>query len=139
MGVGVKVARALTAGAFGGLVNSLGIWFFGLLGITPALGFNMVPELTPAWLLPRIIPSALWGLLFLLPFWNDRIYRKGMVLSLPLWLVMLFLVFPKKMHAGMMGLKLGAGAPVWALFFTLVWGIAAAFWLASIWKEQDRD
>ena len=136
MKVAINIIRVVVAGAFGGLVNSLALWAFGALGITPALGFNMAPPLTMAWLMPRIIPSALWGLLFLLPFWKESLVKKGMVLSLPLWLLMLFMVFPRKMQAGMMGLKLGAGAPVWALIFTLLWGISAALVLQYIWKEK---
>lgn len=131
----VNILRVLTAGAFGGLVNSLAIWLFGAAGITPGLGFQLTPPLTMAWLMPRIIPSALWGLLFLLPFWKTALFRKGVLLSIPLWLVMLFMVFPKKMDAGMLGLKLGPAAPLWALFFTLLWGLAAALWLQYVWKE----
>lgn len=132
----VKILRVLLAGAFGGLVNSVALWAFGAAGITPALGFQMTPPLTMAWLMPRIIPSALWGLLFLLPFWDRALVKKGMVLSLPLWLIMVLMVFPKKMGAGMFGLKLGAAAPLWALFFTLLWGLAAALVLDFVWKEK---
>lgn len=129
-----KFFMALTAGAFGGLINSLAIWICGVLGVTPALGFNFTPALTLSWLIPRMVPSALWGLLFLLPFLKDFVYRKGMILSLPLWLVMLLLVFPKKMQAGMFGLDLGAGAPFWTLVFTLLWGLSAAFFLKMTQK-----
>jgi hypothetical protein len=96
----------------------------------------MQPALTMPWLLPRVMQGALWGLLFLLPFWRDALYRKGLVLSLPLWLVMLFLIFPMKMGAGMMGLQLGAGAPVWALFFTVLWGLTAATFLRHVWRND---
>jgi hypothetical protein len=129
-----KILLVLLAGAFGGLVNSLAIWLFGALGITPALGFNFAPTLSLPWLLSRIVPSALWGLLFLVPFLKRSLYRKGMVLSIPLWLVMLLMIFPKKMQAGMFGLSLGAGAPVWALCFTQVWGLSAAFLLKKMQK-----
>jgi len=130
-----KVLRVVVAGALGGLVNSLGIWAFGAMGITPALGFHYVPVLSMGWLLPRLVPSALWGLLFLLPFWKDALFRKGMALSLPLWLMMVLVVFPQKMQAGMFGLELGMGAPVWALFFTALWGGTAALFLRHLWKE----
>lgn len=138
MGKIINVLRVLTAGAFGGLINSLAIWLFGMLGITPGLGFNYVPPLTMAWLMPRLVPSALWGLLFLLPFWQTACFRKGALLSIPLWLVMILVVFPKQMAAGMLGLKLGAAAPVWALFFTQMWGLAAALWLQYVWKEGQQ-
>lgn len=131
-----KVGWCLLAGAMGGLANSLGLWAFGALGITPALGFNFTPELTMPWLMQRLIPSAVWGLLFLLPFWNESLLRKGLLLSLPLWLVMVLLVFPMKMQAGMFGLALGPGAPAWALLFTLCWGGTAALILQQFWRRQ---
>lgn len=129
----MKITRVILAGIIGGLVNSLGIWGFGTLGINQALGFNFTPALTIPWLMPRLISSGLWGLLFLLPFWRESLIRKGVVLSIGPLLLMLFMVFPK-MGAGMLGLKLGSTAPFFALFFTLVWGITAALFLKVIRK-----
>jgi hypothetical protein len=37
------------------------VWSLGSLGVTPALGFGMTPELTFEWLLRRVFASALWG------------------------------------------------------------------------------
>lgn len=130
----MKIIRVLFAGLFGGFANSLGVWGFGALGISPALGFAMTPTLTMPWLMPRLVSSALWGVLFLLPFWRDSLYKKGVLLSLAPAAFMLFVAFPK-MNQGMMGLKLGATAPLFVLFFTVVWGVAAAFWLKNIQKE----
>jgi hypothetical protein len=126
MNLGKKIAIVLLAGATGGLANSLAVWGAGVLGITPALGFNMTPLLTLKWVLPRILASAVWGLLFLIPFWKETPYKKGAVLSLAPYFFMLFVFFPK-MKMGLMGLKLGPGAPVFALLFLLLWGLVAAF------------
>ena len=103
------------------------------MGINQALGFNFTPTLTIPWLMPRLISSGLWGLLFLLPFWREDLLKKGIVLSLGPLLLMLFMMFPK-MGAGMMGLKFDCTAPAFALFFTLVWGISAALFLKTIKK-----
>ena len=126
----MKILLVILAGLLGGLVNSLGIWGSGALGINQALGFNFAPALTIPWLLPRLISSGLWGLLFLLPFWRDNndLLEKGTLLSIAPLTMMLFMVFPK-MGAGLLGLKLGATAPIFALFFTIVWGMTAAFFL----------
>ena len=70
----MKVLRVLLAGAFGGLINSIALWLFGVLGVTPALGFHMTPDLTPKWLIPRVVISGLWGLLFLLPILQRNIF-----------------------------------------------------------------
>lgn len=129
----MKIIWVLVAGIIGGLVNSIGIWGFGALGINEALGFHMTPALTVKWLLPRLISSGAWGLLFLLPFWKNDLVKKGMVLSIGPLLMMLFMVFPK-MGAGMLGLKLGSTAPIFAVFFTLVWGISAALFLKALKK-----
>lgn len=131
-----RIARVLLAGALGGLANSLLIWDFGVLGITPALGFDYVPDLSLVWLMPRLVSSSVWGLMFLLPFWRQDLIKKGLLLSLPLWLVMILVVFPKKMQAGMFGFGLGMGAPAWALFFTGLWGLVAALFLKYAWKEK---
>lgn len=129
----MKIILVILAGIIGGLVNSLGIWGFGALGINQALGFNFTPALTIPWLMPRLIISGLWGLLFLLPFWREDLIKKGLVLSLGPLLLMLFMMFPK-MGAGILGLKLGTTAPVFALFFTIVWGITAALFLKTVKK-----
>ncbi|SHO44206.1 hypothetical protein [Desulfopila aestuarii] len=129
----MKVIVVVLAGIMGGIVNSIGIWGFGALGINEALGFNMTPTLSIPWLMPRLISSGLWGLLFLLPFWRDSLIKKGILLSCGPLLFMLFVMFPK-MGAGMMGLNLGNTAPAFAVFFTLLWGVSAAIFLKVFQK-----
>ncbi len=131
----MKVVRVLLAGLFGGLINSLAVWFFGVLGITPALGFYMTPDLTPNWLMPRVLISGLWGLLFLLPIIKRNLIKKGLVVSIAPAIFMLFFVFPVKMKVGVLGLKLGPTAPVFAILFTMLWGLSAAIWLKYIQKR----
>lgn len=133
MRLNMNILWVILAGIIGGIFNSIGIWGFGVLGINQALGFNMEPALSIPWLMPRLISSGLWGLLFLLPFWRDNLIKKGIILSFGPLLFMLFLVFPK-MGAGVMGLKLGNTAPAFALVFTLVWGITAACFLRFVKK-----
>lgn len=110
-------------------MNSLSVWVCGYFGITPALGFAMVPELTLAWLLPRIPPSAVWGLVFLIPFLDKKPVVRGTILGSLLWLSMMFLVFPFKMKAGWFGLQLGVGAPAWVFVFTTIWGLTGVLFL----------
>ena len=128
----MKVLIVIMAGLLGGLVNSLGIWGCGALGINQGLGFYYAPALSVQWLMPRLISSGLWGLLFLLPFWRGQKYlmKKGAVLSLAPLAMMLFMVFPK-MGGGVLGMKLGVTAPLFALVFTLIWGLTAAAFLRT--------
>jgi hypothetical protein len=61
-----KTSLVFAAGCLGGLVNSLAVWIFGDFGITAALGVKIAPQLSPAWLYPRLVWGGIWGLLFLL-------------------------------------------------------------------------
>jgi len=123
----IKAVTAFIAGAFGGAVNGLAVWVFGMLGVTTALGFYMAPGMSLAFMWPRLLYGGLWGFMFLLPFWRNRTYRKGLLISLAPSAYMLFKVFPE-LGAGVLGLGKGPGAPYFVLFFNAVWGLAAA-WL----------
>ena len=83
------------------------------------------------------ISSGLWGLLFLLPFWRESLIKKGIVLSIAPLAIMLFIVFPK-MGAGLLGLELGYTAPLFAVFFTMVWGVTAASFLKMLKNYQAQ-
>ena len=98
-----NTSLVFAAGCLGGLLNSLAVWIFGELGITTALGVKIAPQLSPAWLYPRLVWGGIWGLLFLLPMLSTRIWSRGLIFSLGPTLVQLFVVFPMKAHKGAMG------------------------------------
>jgi len=131
----MPAARSLSlffsAGALGGLANGIVIWAVGKLGFTHALGVAITPALTPGWLYPHIVWGGLWGALFLIPVGWGWV-RKGLLFSLGPSLVQLFLVFPLKTKAGVLGLALGALTPLAVLFFNAVWGVVASFWLTVV-------
>ena len=114
------------AGALGALANSFAVWLFGYFGITATLGVAIAPELSAHWLYPRIVWGGLWGLLFVLPMLQSRVFAKGALLSLFPTAIQLFVVFPLVAHKGMAGLDLGLLTPLCVLFFNWVWGIATA-------------
>ena len=128
-----KLARNLSlvfaAGCLGGLLNSLAVWSFGEFGINAALGVKIAPQLSPAWLYPRLVWGGIWGLLFLLPMLSTRIWSRGFIFSLGPTLVQLFVVFPMKAHKGAMGLDLGLLTPLLVILFNAIWGWTAAIWL----------
>ena len=124
-----NVSLVFAAGCFGGLLNSLAVWIFGEAGISASLGVSIAPRLSAAWLYPRLIWGGIWGILFLLPFMQRRLFSKGLLLSLGPSLVQLFVVFPLKANKGVMGLDLGTLTPVLVLIFNAVWGLMAATWL----------
>lgn len=125
-----SLSLAFTAGAFGALMNSLCVYFFGAYGVTRALDVRLAPELTPAFLYPRLVWGGLWAFLLLVPILKRTycIYR-GLVLSLLPTAVQLFIIFPYKAHKGFLGMELGIWTPAFVIFYNAVWGIFAAFWL----------
>ncbi len=106
------------------------------MGITPATGFNMTPDLTVEWLFRRIFASGLWGIIFLIPIFRRSPLVKGAVLGILPWLSSVFFVFPYKMNVGFFGLDLGLGTPLWTLFFGCFWGVTGTVFLARFHPKQ---
>ena len=130
-----KLSAVFGAGCLGGLVNSLAVWIFGVSGITAALGVKIAPQLSAAWLYPRIVWGGIWGFLFLLPLMQKSLLLRGLIFSLGPTLVQLFVVFPMQANKGVMGLDLGALTPVAVLIFNAIWGVTAASWLRLTNKQ----
>jgi hypothetical protein len=117
------------AGGWGALLNSLAVWLFGVLGVAPALGVQIAPALTPAFLYPRLVWGGLWGLLFLLPMGRWSFPARGLIFSLGPTLAQLCLVFPLMAHKGVLGLQLGYLTPLLVVFYNAIWGYGAGWWL----------
>lgn len=126
-----NLSLVFAAGCWGGLLNGLAFWLFGVLGIPSALGIHSTPPaLTAAFLYPRLVWGGLWGFLFLLPISRRRSSpTRGLFFSLAPALVQLFLVFPLKVHQGVLGLQLGSLTPVMVVFYNAIWGLGAGLWL----------
>jgi len=130
-----KLSMVFGAGCLGGLVNSLAVWLSGLYGISAALGVKIAPQLSAAWLYPRIVWGGIWGVLFLLPLMRRNFFIQGLIFSLGPTLVQLFVVFPMKANKGVMGLDLGTLTPLAVVVFNVVWGLTAAIWLRLMNKH----
>ncbi len=124
-----KISLVFAAGVLGAILNSLAVWGAGELGITTALGVKIAPRLSAAWLYPRLVWGGIWGMLFLLPMMQARIWSQGFIYSLGPTLVQLFVVFPMKAKKGVMGLELGMLTPLFVVVFNAIWGWTAAIWL----------
>jgi hypothetical protein len=124
-----KISLAFAAGCVGGLLNTLVLWFFGAQGINQFFGVKLAPELTLAFIYPRLVWGGLWGLLFLLSWRSQRLFRQGLIYSLAPTLVQLFLVFPYRLNKGFLGIQLGLLTPLLVAFFNAVWGLGTAWWL----------
>ena len=121
-----KLSLYFSAGALGGLTNSLAVWFCGLSGINELVGVTIAPTLSPAWLYPRIVWGGIWGCIFFFVKTQKTIsISKAFLVSLAPSLVQLLIVFPFKASKGYLGLELGVMTPVMVLIFNFVWGITA--------------
>ena len=133
-----QVSLTYAAGSVGALVNSLAVWVFGVAGITTALGVNIAPPLTKAFLYPRLVWGGVWGLLFLVASFRNAPVLRGILFSIPPTLVQLFVVFPYSLGKGHMGLQLGTLTPLFVVFFNVIWGIVAAYWLTLTVDTRRR-
>ncbi|MFQ5683762.1 MAG: hypothetical protein ACE5HC_10880 [Candidatus Binatia bacterium] len=122
-----KLLRYFSAGAAGGLLNSIVVWLFGFLGITAALSVAISPRITPGWLYPRIVWGGIWGLLLFLPLCRRNAWARAFLLSLVPTAVQLFIVFPLKAGKGVGGIELGSLTPLFVVLFNFVWGGTAVF------------
>ena len=131
-----NIGLVLVAGGLGGLSSGILVWALGALGITPALGFNMTPDFSLGWIGSRVAFSAVWGLIFLIPIYQQAPVLKGAVLGLLPWLSSIFYMLPYGKGAGFLGLQLGWGTPLWTLFFGVFWGVTGTLFLAWV---RNRD
>ena len=120
-----KICIYFSAGAAGGLANSLAVWLFGYWGITKALSVSIAPALTPGYLYPRIVWGGIWALLFVFPFMTSKPIKKGVILSIFPTLVQLLVVFPLKANKDYLGIDLGLLTPLFVIIFNAIWGIFA--------------
>ena len=132
----LKALIFFAAGCAGGLVNSIVVWLFGKLGITTALGVNIVPNLTAPWLYPRIVWGGIWGFLFFWPFAGGSYWVRGLLYSIGPSLVQLLIVFPLKAQKGLLGLELGTITPLFVLIFNAVWGLTAAYLINQVQPKR---
>lgn len=127
-----KLSLYFSAGALGGLVNSVALWIFGSLGLTTSLGVKLATAFTLPWLYPRIVWGGIWGAVFLIPAFRRSPLKRGFLLSLVPTAIQFFYVFPYMAHKGVFGLELGTLTPLFVVVLNAVWGITAALWLRGI-------
>ena len=120
------------AGALGGCAETLTVWIAGVAGIPRALGVDMAPALSSAWIYSAVAWGGLWGALFFIPFQSRRYLLRGLLFSLAPTAVQLLVVFPLLSNQGPLGTHLGALTPLLVLIYDAVWGVTASAWLRHI-------
>ncbi|MEJ2253173.1 MAG: hypothetical protein P8Y75_02185 [Nitrospirota bacterium] len=132
----LQMSLVFSAGALGGLINGLAVWFFGRIGFPEALGVSLAPALTVPWLYPRLVWGGIWGALFLIPLLRRRPFWRGVLYGFGPTLGMLFWVFPLKLGKGTAGLDLGALTPLFVILYNSIWGVVASYWLRLAGEER---
>jgi hypothetical protein len=131
------LAVCFVGGMLGGLICSLFIWMLGNWGITALLNVRIAPELSAAWLYPRLVWGGIWAIPYFFsvgfPRARRRWVRKGLYLSLLPTLYMLFVVFPYHRGLGQAGLALGMLTPAVVLATNLVWGLFTGVFTRLFW------
>lgn len=133
-----RVSACFTGGVFGALVASLVAWLAGQCGWCVAMGVDLAPHWSAAWVYPRLVLGGLWGFLFLPFALLNTIFWRGLLLSLGPTLVQLLIVFPTDPQAGSWGLGLGGWTPVYVLAVNAIWGWTAAIWIRSVGGAEAR-
>lgn len=126
------LSLAFAAGAVGALANSIAVWLAGDHGLTAALDVKVAPQLTAAWLYPRLVWGGLWGLLLVLPILERAWFWRGLLFGLAPSAFLLFYFFPERTPAGMMGLNLGMLTPLVVVVANAIWGVVAAGWYRMV-------
>lgn len=128
MNIPAKISSRFAAGVVGAVANSAALWLLGAAGVPDMLGVSMAPDFSFGWLYPRLVWGGLWGMLFLLPF--SKTIGVGTLLGLaPAAAAMLY--FLPQAGKGYLGLELGTLAPLFVLFYNLLWGLTTAAWLKA--------
>ncbi len=134
------LAVCFCAGLLGALINSAALWLAGAKGLTAMAGVAIAPDLTPAWLYPRLVWGGLWGIIYFLTVGAARSrqkwIRKGLYISLLPTSAQLFYFFPQHTPHGMMGLGLGDATPVFVLGFNLIWGLFTGLFARILWGRD---
>lgn len=120
-----KLMMYFAAGSIGALANSVALWWLGYYGFTARFNVAIAPHLSPEWLYPRIVWGGLWGLLFILPMLQSRLWLKGLLISLAPTAVQLLVIFPQA-NKGIGGTELGIYTPILVLLVNGIWGLTAA-------------
>lgn len=119
----------MVGGMFGAFLNSVFLWAAGTWSLTDALGVSIHPQLTWAWLRPRLLWGGIWGAGFTPLAGVRRVFLVAVLYSLAPSAVQLFYVFPNLQGQGVLGTALGSLTPVVVLAANAVYGLGLALWV----------
>ncbi len=76
-----KVIAAFTAGCFGGIIVNADQYLVGFLNLPKIIGLGIVPDFNMIDLLSDVMWGGVWGLLFAVPFLDNMLTLKGVLLG----------------------------------------------------------
>ncbi len=124
-----RLSLYFSAGAIGGIVSAIFLWFLAASGAMDHFDVSMKPQFTQEWAYLHLVHGGLWGFLFFIPFLDRLPLVKGLALSLIPTLVTLFVLFPIFQNKGTMGVHLGDLTWAAVACIQAVWGTMAGLWL----------
>ncbi len=130
--VPLQLSSAFAAGVAGALVNMGAAWLFARMNLFSMLHCSLAVTVSREWLYSRLVWGGLFGLFFVLPVFAGKTIRRGLLFGLIPALFQLFVVFPLLLHKQVMGLNFGYTTPLFVVVLNLLWGLAAAGWLAML-------
>lgn len=133
-----KLSLGFFAGALGGFVSALVLWFLVHFGVAQSVGIHIDLPLSfyGKETLPyqQIVWGGVFGLLLLLPLLKDGWFLRGLAMSLVPTAIVLFYLLPYRLDAGMCGIDLGALTFALVLLVNGFWGVIAAAWYQATAK-----
>ena len=134
------LAVCYCAGMIGALANSLSAWILGQWGVYQLAGVAMDPQLTTAWLYPRLVWGGLWAIPFFLTVGAPRNrrhwIRKALWTSLLPTAAQLFYFFPQNTPFGSFGFGLGTFTPLFVLLLNFIWGFFTGLFTRLLWGRS---
>ncbi len=134
----VRASLGFASGALAAVVQGLLIVLCSALGLFLVLGVPLEIEGSRFWFYQRIVWGGLWGLLFAVPLldaWPQ--WRRGLVIAVLPAAATFFWFLPFQDQQGWLGLKLGPMMPVIVLFFALLWGAIAGWWVGHATAHEE--
>ncbi len=131
---------AFTAGAMAGTIQAVIIWLFGQIGLFILVRLPLAPVMNLPWLYKRTVWGGLWGLVFLLPLLpRTAHWKRGLLFGLVPALATMLYFSPYKGGLGFFGLSLGPAMPGVVVFFGIIWGLLAGFFLGRVNPPPDGE
>ena len=119
-------------GNLGTLLALMLLFLLQILGLNHFINMPNLPLLSGIWLYPKLVWGGLFALAFLLPFMNNQVLFKGVIVALLITLVGLVIPLPFSIFNGARGLSIGLNTFALLFAFNLVWALITSLMIKLI-------